>query len=469
MDNNINMDVINEIDAQKDEIWTLATQIWNLNEISLEEQNSSALSAKYLENHGFKILNEGIGGLDYSWVAVWGSGKPIIGFTVEFDALPGLGNEAVPKKTLRSDGNHNGHGCGHNLIGSGSICAAVALKNYLDKHNINATIKVFGCPAEEVIVGKNFMAQDGAFDDLDACLHFHPMNKTTSWNTKTVTVKEVVIEFFGKSSHAGLTPWDGRSATHAAEIFIHGVNVMREQMLPQTRVHYLIEKAGEAVNVISDYSKINLTYRGTDVDNTEKYIDWIKDIAQGAGLITQTKSKFTDVAGCYDLLPNQTLSDRVMHYLNSIGAPKWTAEEQEFAKQIQSAENIPLTGLDTTITPDPKGMSIGGATDVGDISYITPTMGVIVACWPQSISPHTWGATACNGMSIGRKGMTLASQVLALTALDLIIDHDLLNNAKKEFLDRSKGVKYKSLCPVGGANALKHRSMDDMHDAIHHI
>lgn len=381
-----------------------------------------------------------------------------------------MGNEPVPNKTCRKDGNPNGHGCGHNLIGAGAICAAVALKRYLEKNTINATIKVFGCPAEEVITGKNFMAKAGVFNDLDACLHWHPLNITTVLNVSTPATSNIRIEFFGKNSHSGMAPWEGRSAAHAAEIFIHGINVMREQLVPEARVHYLLEKAGSAVNVISDYAKINVVYRGPNAENVAKHMDWINDIAKGAALATQTSEKVSELAGCYDLLPNQTMADRIMQYINKLGAPEWSLEEQEFAKKMQKEEGYKEEGLSAVIFPDPKGKSIGGATDVGDISYIAATTGLAVACWPLGFAPHTWAATACNGMSIGKKGMMRAAQILALTGFDLVTDSVFLASAKHEFLQRTGGKKYTSLCrsdiPILAA---EHAHHIDSHDMIHNI
>jgi len=446
MKDTFNEQIINEANLLESEIWDMACKVWSLSELSLEEEKSSALEAKYLENNGFVISDHGVGGIDYSWVATWGNGKPVIGFTVEFDALPGLGYEPVAQKTNRKDGNSNGHGCGHNLIGAGAICAAVALKRHLEKNNINATIKVFGCPAEEIATGKNFMARAGIFDDLDVCLHWHPLNITTVFNVATPAIANIRVEFYGKNSHSGLAPWLGRSAAHASEIFVHGINAMREHLLPEARVHYVVETSGTAVNVVSDYARINIFYRGPNAENVVKYVDWISDIAKGAALVTQTKEKFTNLAGMYDLLPNQTLADHMMQHLLKLGTPEWSVEEQEFAKSMQKSGGYNEDGLATEISPDPKGKAVGGGTDVGDISYITPTMGVAVSCWPLGYTPHTWAATACNGMSIGKKGMMRAAEILALTGLNLVTDPDLLKAAQNEFIQRTGGKKYKSLC-----------------------
>lgn len=470
--NNAAIELTNEVKLLESEIWSIAHRVWELSELSLEERESSALEAEYLAQKGFVLSNHGIGGLDYAWIATWsyGSGGPVIGIAAEFDALPDLGNEVAAVKTPRKDGNPNGHGCGHNLIGAGAICAAVALKNHLEKQQINATIKVFGCPAEELITGKNYMAKAGAFDGLDACLHWHPLHITTAFNVKTPAVTSLKVEFFGKASHSGLAPWLGRSAAHAAEIFTHGINAMREHILPDSRVHYLVEKAGAASNVVSDYSRIMLCYRGVDAENVRSQATWIRDIAKGAALATQTREQVTDLAGCYDILPNQTIADRIMFHLNELGAPKWSAEEQEFAKQMQKSEGYELSGLSTIITPDPKGITVGGASDVGDISYITPTSGLLATCWPEGFAAHTWAATACNGMSVGKKGMMLAANVLALTGLDLITDQEMLTKAKTEFNERTGGKAYKSLCESATPPlAADHVHHIDTHDAIRHL
>lgn len=468
--NLVNMDLIHEVNSLENETWNLAHKIWELSELSLEEKESSAAEMQYLAKNGFVISDIGVGGLDYAWVATWSNGGPVIGICVEFDALPGLGNEVSSIKEPRKDGNVNGHGCGHNLIGAGAICAGMALKKYLEKNDINATIKIYGCPAEELLTGKNFMAKAGIFDNLDACLHWHPLNKTTTFNVRTPAISSLRIEFFGKTSHSGLSPWTGRSAAHASEIFVHGINTMREQMLPEARVHYFIEKSGIASNIISDYALINLGYRGPNATNVMKQVEWINDIAKGAALITQTNTKVTDLAGCYDILPNQTMADRMMDYLVQLGAPEWTQEEQEFAKAMQRSDGYQDIGLSKVISPDPKGVSIGGASDVGDISYITPTMGIAVACWPLGFAPHTWAATACNGMSIGKRGMMRAAEVLALTGLDLITDKVFLDTAKSEFLERTNGLKYQSLCKSDTPPlAAEHVHHIDTHDAIHHL
>ena len=267
-----------EVDAQVDAIWDLGFNVWEYAELGLQEEQSSAYASALLEKNGFKVSDRGIGGLDTSWISTWGSGSPVLGILVEFDALPGLGNDTVPKKAPAKNGNTNGHGCGHNLICSTSIGAAVALKNHMEKEKLSGTLKVFGCPAEEMLTGKNYMASAGAFKGLDACLHNHPAPVNSVWNFHSTAVIDMIIEWNGLTAHAGATPWMGRSAVHAMEVFLVAANMMREQMRPTSRLHYQILEGGLAVNVIPDYAKVLVRYRGASAEECETYKDWLIDI-----------------------------------------------------------------------------------------------------------------------------------------------------------------------------------------------
>jgi aminobenzoyl-glutamate utilization protein B len=454
-----------EVASISDVIWDMATKVWTFAELGLEEVKSSKYESDVLEKSGFSVSDRGIGGLDTSWVATYGSGSPTLGILVEFDALPGLGNETAPSKTPRKDGGTSGHGCGHNLIGSGSIGSALALKAIIEKEQLQGTIKVFGCPAEELLCGKNYMAKAGAFDGIDACLHFHPMMVNTVWNIKTTATADFSLEWHGKTAHAGATPWAGRSALHAAELFTSAANMMREQMHPESRLHYIYESGGIAVNVIPDYSKLLVRYRGPSAEDMLYYSEWIKEMAKGAAMATKTEVTITQLAAAYDTLPNQPLADRMHQHFTNLGAPEFTTEEQTFAKSIQKEMGIKEDGMATDVYPDPKGVHNGGSSDLGDVSYCVPTMGVIVASWPVGIPPHQWGCTACNGMSIGQKAALKAAEVMTATGYDILTDPDLLNAAKEDFEQRSEGKPYKNLCendkPAGG-----HRSnaMHEGHD-----
>ncbi len=440
-----------EVEAVADLIWDMASKVWELAEVSYEEVESSAYEAAALEANGFTISDRGIGGIDTSWIATWGSGGPVLGYLVEFDALPGLGNDTVPHPTPAKSGNTNGHGCGHNLIGSSSIGAAIALKNHLEKEGIEGTIKVFGCPAEEALNGKNYMAAAGAFHGLDACLHNHPAMVNTVANFHTTAIVDLLIEWQGQAAHAGAAPWEGRSALHAAEIFLVAANMMREQMEPTARLHYQILEGGLAVNVIPDHAKVLVRYRGKSVANVIAYKAWLTDMAKGAALATQTTETVTNLGGCYDCLPNDVMAEHMTGHMNRYFPIDWTDEEQAFAKSIQREMGKPEDGLTTEVLPVPTGVEVGGSSDVGDVSWHVPTMGAVYSAWPLHIPAHQWGCTACHGMSIGRKAGLQVAHVLAATGLDLMTDPELLRRAKEEFTLQRGDQEYQSLNDVASS------------------
>ncbi|CAH1583452.1 Amidohydrolase family protein [Vibrio jasicida] len=426
-------------------IWNMASNVWDFAELSYEEFQSSALESAVLEQHGFTIEKRNVADLATSWVASWGQGKPVIGYLVEFDALPDLGNDTVPYKQPAKSGNTNGHGCGHNLIGSSSIGAAIALKNHMMKENIPGTIKVYGCPAEEALNGKNYMAATGLFNELDVCLHNHPAMVNTAINFHSAASIDLIFEWHGVTAHAGAAPWEGRSALHAAEVFIVAANMMREQLEPTGRLHYQILNGGSAVNVVPDYAKVIVRYRGKSADNVRKHKDWLEDIAKGAAMATQTRSEMTNLGGIYDCLPNDVLASSITKHLKRYFPIEWSEEEQQFAKAIQKEMGKPELGLATDVMEPQFGLEVGGSSDVGDISWNVPTMGVIFASWPKGIPPHQWGCTACNGMSIGQKSGLQAARVLAAQGLELLTDAELLRQTKEEFIAKKAGREYVSL------------------------
>ena len=434
-----------EVDAVSDMIWDVASNVWEFAELGYQEFKSSSHVSETLEKNGFIISDRGIGGLDTSWIASWGSGSPVLGILVEFDALPGLGNDTVPKHAPAKSGNTNGHGCGHNLIASTSVGAAIALKNHMEKEKISGTIRVVGCPAEEQLNGKNYMAANGAFKGLDVCLHNHAGPVNTVWNFHSTASIDLWVEWQGRTAHAGAAPWEGRSALHAAEIFLVAANMMREQMLPTARLHYQILDGGAAVNVIPDYAKVLIRYRGPSADNVLEYKAWLEDMAKGAGLATQTTVKVTNLGGIHDCLPNDVLANRMTEHMNQFFPIQWTDEEQAYAKSIQKEMGKPEDGMATKVLPVPTGVEVGGSSDVGDVSWQIPTMGAVYSSWPQHIPPHQWGCTACHGMSIGHKATVHAAKVLASTGLDLMTDPAFLKSVKEDFTKQLNGRKYKSL------------------------
>ena len=440
-------EVIEAVEKVAPTIEEIAKKLWDLSEVSLLEIKSSAYLKDLLKNNGFTITSEEAAGVPTAFIAEYGTGEPKLGILLEYDALPGLGNEPVSEKQPRKDGVTAGHGCGHNLIGAGAMGAALAIRDLMEQKRIAGTLRVYGAAAEESEGAKVFMARAGLFDDLDAMLHWHPMDVAHVAAIRMAAASHMYIEFKGKSAHAGLYPWKGRSALDAVEIFLHSVNMMREHVEPTTRVHYIIKDGGKAVNVVPERATVMLSYRDADRERVNKGIAWIKDMAQGAALATQTEALAVDYFGLHDLLSNTPLADRMQKHFESVGLPEYSPEEQTFARQLQQVAGLKPTGMANKIEPVPNEPYRGGFTDVGDVSYITPTMGLTVPTFPQGIPLHTWMATASHGTSIGFKGAVTASKVLALTGIDLLTDPELLEQAKADFDKRTEGFTYKSPIP----------------------
>jgi len=421
----------------------IADEVWQLAELSLQEVKSAQLVMNMLQEEGFTITSKGTAGVPTAFIAEYGSGTPILGFLAEYDALPGLGNEPVPYREPRKDQVSSGHGCGHNLLGAGCIGAAIALKRVLAEQKIPGTIRLYGCAAEETEGAKIYMAREGLFKDLDVALHWHPGPLARVSNFRSTAVDQMKIEFFGKSSHAAGGPWLGRSAVHAAELCAHGINLMREHVEPTARLHYIYESAGMAPNVVPDYARLCLYVRDCDRAHVEASTAWVKQIAEGAALATQTKAKVQVYTGLYDLLPNTPLAACMQAHLERIGLPTYTEEEQAFAREIQQNFGVEPQGMTAETQPlGDENFAIGASTDVGDVSWNAPTMGCGMPTMPLGIAVHTWAATACHGMSIGLKGALQVARVLAWTGLDIMTDAELRQTARADFERRVSGHPY---------------------------
>lgn len=426
----------------------IAHEVWQLAELSLREVKSAQLIMDILQEEGFVIKSKGTAGIPTAFIAEYGAGSPVIGILAEYDALPGLGNEPVPYRQPRKDRVTSGHGCGHNLLGAGCIGAAIALKNLAAEQKIPGTIRVYGCAAEETEGAKVYMARAGLFSDLDAALHWHPGPFARVSNFRSTAVDQMRIEFFGKGAHAAGSPWLGRSAVHAAELFAHGINLMREHVEPTARLHYIYESAGMAPNVVPDYARLCLYVRDSDRAHVEASTAWVKQVAEGAALATQTEVKFLVYTGLYDLLPNTPLAARMQVHLERIGVPTYSAEEKAFAREIQQNFGVDPEGMisETQALGD-ENFSMGASTDVGDVSWNVPTMGCGMPTMPLGVAVHTWAATACHGMSIGLKGAFQAARVLAWTGLDIMTDAELRQAARADFERRVRGRPYVSPLP----------------------
>lgn len=436
------------VDAVKEAILRISREVWNNPELSLHEEISSEIHLRELREAGFTIVSTGTSGIPTAFVAEWtqGEGGPKIGFMPEYDALPGLGNAAEPRQTPGPAGVEVGHGCGHNMLGAGCTGAAFALKKMMTDENLPGTIRVYGCAAEETEGAKVYMARDGLFNDLDACLAWHPGPMNATGLLRTAAVNMLRIRYSGRTAHAGVDPWEGRSALKGAELFGTGVQFMREHLKPTTRLHYVYTDGGGTPNVVPDTAEILIMIRDEDRQEVNTVTEWIRDVANGSATSTQTQVTIDHFFGLHDLMPNETLVGLVHAHMSALNL-EWTDEEQEFAKSCQRGMDLPEAGLMSAIMPMLPDITTGGATDVGDVSYNAPTVLFALTTMPIGVGLHTWPVTACGGMSIGDKGSIYSAIVMAGAAYDLMTKPELRDAAKADFERRKAGRTYVSPLP----------------------
>jgi aminobenzoyl-glutamate utilization protein B len=442
-------EAIAAIDRRSAEMAKLSFQVWEFAETALREQKSAALLADYAESQGFRVTR-GVGGLPTAFTAEFGQGKPIIGIMGEYDALPGISNKALPEKTPLLAG-APGHGCGHNLFGVASLGAAAAIKDLIAAGKLKGTVRFYGTPAEESVGGKVYMAREGLFKDVDVMLVWHPAFETEADVRSSQAIIDFVVEFRGKTAHAAGDPWNGRSAADGAEAFIHGVNLLREHVKPSVRMHYVIQQAGNVPNVVPDYAKVWMWVRDSKTEGADQVLTRVRDIAQGAGLVAGVESKLTVQAGDYHILVNYA-GARLLHRNMSALAPiTYTADEQLFARAMQKAAGVPEKGMvDSLNTLKPPGLEPdGGSTDVGDVSWLVPTLHFSQTTAPYGVPWHAWTVVASSGHSIGQKGMMQAARVIATTAIDLFQDASTRDEIVAEFRKSTEGFTYKPYIPPG--------------------
>lgn len=439
---------IDKVNLLQNDIAGLAAEIWQHAETALTEEKSAATLANYLAAQGFEI-SKGVADLPTAFVAQWGSGKPVIGILAEFDALPGLGNAVEPKKTPRLDSHSHGHGCAHNIFGAGSVGAAVAIKDAMVKGSLAGTVRLYGTPAEETLVGKVYMAKAGLFSDLDAALDWHPSIRNGVKNHPGQAMNNFSVEFKGKPAHGAYDPWNGRSALDAIELLNFGINLMREHIEPTARIHYVIENGGKVPNVVPDYARAWYYVRDNDRKKVDLHYRWILDIVKGAALATQTEGHVTLTTGVHEMLINRPLQEAAHRNFLSVGLPFYTQAEHEFAKQLQAHFGKQQNGISGELEPLALAIepSRGGSTDVAEVSWIAPTVSIYVAMAGEGIPWHSWAVAASAGLPGASKAAYTAAQVLALTAIDLFTEPPLLAKARAEFLRASGGKPYQSPLP----------------------
>ncbi|MGE0589409.1 MAG: amidohydrolase [Cyclobacteriaceae bacterium] len=441
--------IIQSVDNQASKLTNISDKIWAHAEIAFQETESSKLLADYAEANGFKV-ERGVAEIPTAFVATYGSGSPVIGILGEFDALPGISQKAVPHKEALQPGK-GGHGCGHNLYGTASLGAAVAIKELMAQGKLKGTVKFFGTPAEEKFFGKLWMARAGLFDDLDVCMDWHPSAETKAAVQSTLALVDFTVEFYGQTAHASADPWNGKSASDALELYTNGINYYREHIKPTVRIHYHIQDGGQVVNVVPDYSRLWVRVRDTKREGMNEVYERVKKMAEGAAILADVDYKISLVSGIYEILVNRAGGELIQKNLELLGPINYTEEETAYAKKIQEATGKKQVGLYSKVEPleETQENPGGGSTDVGDVSWIVPVVRMDGGTAPIDTPWHSWAVVACGGMSIGHKGMIHTSKTLAMTMVDLFEDPKKVEAVKAEFRQRKGDHVYKGLIPPG--------------------
>ncbi|MGE5073047.1 MAG: M20 family metallopeptidase [Anaerolineae bacterium] len=464
------MNLVEWIEANSERFTSLSDAVWGFAELGYKETQSSQLLSDALEREGFTV-ERGVADIPTAFVASHARGSgPVIAILGEFDALPGLSQDCVPfRKPLTSGA--PGHGCGHNLLGVAGIASAFALKQALDAGDVQGTVRYYGCPAEEGGAAKGFMAKAGVFDDVDVCVTWHPDTMNGTLWANFLANYRVGFKFHGKPAHAAADPYNGRSALDAVELMNVGVNYLREHMVPDARVHYvIINGGGTAPNVVPAEAGSLYSIRTPQMHQLNPLFERVKDIARGAALMTGTEVDIEIYSGMSNMLLNETVNNVLQAKLEEVGAPRFSAEERSFAEEIARSipagsfeESAPLYGLDadqiremkqsvlheSVLAPYKADLIQPGSTDVGDVSWVIPTGQITTACMALGTPGHSWQIVAQGRMGIGHKGMLYAGKVMALAAVEFLRKPELVRKAKEEFQRRRAATDYVSPIPDG--------------------
>lgn len=464
--------ILKIIDDNKDMFIDVSDRIWEYAETRFEEFKSAKLLCKVLEDEGFNV-ERGIADISTAFVGSFGSGKPVIAILAEYDGLSGLSQKpGIDRKEPVVEGD-NGHGCGHNLLGAGSLAAAVAVKDFIKENNIEGTIRFYGCPGEEGGSGKAFMAREGIFDGVDVVLCWHPFAQNGIFSVSSLANYQVYYKFYGKSSHAAISPHLGRSALDAVELMNVGVNYLREHIIPEARIHYAVTNTGGiSPNVVQSEAEVLYLMRAPKTSQVQEIYERVCDIAKGAALMTQTRCEVVFDKACSNLIPNNTIEKLLYENFEEVGAPPFDEADKEYARKMVATlsdsdinneikmikmftggqgeeiiKDIKEKELSDTILPFVHYAGIlSGSTDVGDVSWVVPTGQVITACCALGTPAHSWQMVAQGKASSAHKGMLVAGKVLAMTALDVLMNPEIAERAKKELMEKLDGETY--VCPI---------------------
>ncbi len=452
------------IEENEDLLIDVHNKIWKYAEVGLQEYKTSKLLANILERYGFEV-KMGVAGMPTAFIATWGEGRPIIGVMAELDALPGLSQKPIPRREPLKPG-APGHGCGHHGYAASALGGILAAREAMKRLGLKGTLRCYGCPAEETVVGKVFMVREGLFDDLDACLGHHPSQLNSVSLKSSNAMNSVKFEFFGIPSHAAASPEQGRSALDAVELMNIGVNYLREHIIEKARIHYIIEEGGKQPNIVPEYARVWYYVRAPERDIVESIYQRVLKIAEGAALMTETKYNVRFLTGVYNNISNRTLAELIVKNMREIGPPKYDEEELKFARELgktipreerinaikrighpQLLELLDVDLCDKVLDPWGEGQTMAGSTDVADVSWKTPTQQFGTTMFILGAPGHSWQNVASGGMSIGHKSTLFASKVMAATILDLITRPEILQKAQEEWRRRIGGREYRSPLP----------------------
>ncbi|MGI8745874.1 MAG: amidohydrolase [Bryobacteraceae bacterium] len=434
----------------------VSRKIWEFAEVGYKENKSAELLKSELRSAGFTLAGN-VAAIPTAFTATWGRGKPVIGIMGEYDALPGLSQEDVPdRKPLIAGG--PGHGCGHNLLGAASLFAAVTIKDWMAEKKIPGTIRFYGTPAEEGGGGKLYMIRAGAFKDVDVVLSWHPSDQNGASLRSSLAIISAKFRFHGKPAHAAAAPEAGRSALDGLMIMANSIEFLREHVPDSTRMHYVVTNGGSAPNIVPDYSELFLYARHPSMPVLDKIWDRIIKCAQAGALASETRMEMELIDSSYNTLPNDSLSALVDKNMRIVGGVTYSAEEQVFAEGVRKSlpDRTGKIGSQESIVAPREGTG-SASTDAGDVSWTVPMAALGAATFVPGVPAHSWQATACAGMSIGRKGMVVAAKSLVLTAVDLFTDPKQVEAAKADFEKRRAGFEYKSRVPEDHKPPLTYR------------
>ena len=440
-------DAVEAVSRHEGEIWELSRKIWEHPETALEETYVAEQLRTYLERQGFRV-ETGLAGMETAFAAEWGSGSPVIGFLGEYDALPDMSQALRPEREQIKEGGA-GHACGHNLLGSAMAGSAVAVKELLERDGIPGTVRFYGCPAEEIMVGKIRMDEAHVFDGCDVCLCWHPMGCNCVANYSYAAMASVKFRFKGLMAHAAESPDQGRSALDAVELMNVGANYLGEHMIPQARIHYVITNGGGKPNVVPPEAESWYFVRAPYKKQVDGLVQRLVKIQKGAALMTETEPSYKIESGCYNTILNKRLNGLLYESLKRVPAPAWDEEDERLAKAL--LETLPQPALEGTLgsfhLQELKGETLhrgvaplrqepfflAGSTDVSNVSRRIPTGQVITCCVPVGIPGHTWQTVVSVGSGIGRKGMKYAASAIADAAMVLYTRPEELVCIREEF------------------------------------